>query len=547
MADNNNPKVLLIGLDGATWDVINPLIELGVMPNMARLKMEGAWGILKSTIPPVTAPAWATFYTGKNPGKHGIIHFYDLKNVALEKIKKDEVAINNYSSIVAPTIYDYFANSNKTICSINMPMTYPPPNTNGNVISCWLAPSGDSDFTYPTSLREEITDYQIDLFLGRRLNFSGEDMNNIADPNSFFPDIIALLKKRANVGIRLLTEKDWDLFMICFTETDIVQHFYIKLLNNLNADTPEVKMFKEFYNILDNYIGKFIEQLDTNSSVIIMSDHGFDQPIHTKFNINTWLLKKGLFTLKDHDKNAISELISLNNYKKKLRKILHKRDPVLPAFERINWEKTQAFGFNLHNMFGGICLVEENLLTESDNNKVITMIIDGLNTIRSTNGEKVVKNIWKREELIQGEYEDIYPDLVFEMIDGYGAGNLPVEINENDIFSNKLGAFYEKYSYSEHDRNGILLATGNDINKNKTLPSASYLEDCLPTIFYMLDMPIPSDCDGKIMDLLFNHDFLSKNKPKFREPIEREKIIRNQPTQDNDEEIRRKLSGLGYL
>ena len=133
------------------------------------------------------------------------------------------------------------------------------------------------------------------------------------------------------------------------------------------------------------------------------------------------------------------------------------------------------------------------------------------------------------------------------MEEGYQAGSFPIEFQEKCVLTTELRPWFAKYSYSEHDRNGILLGVGDGIKRGKMHATTNSLEDCLPTILYLLDMEIPSDCDGKIMGSLFYQDILSNKKPKMREPLEYDKIVRAGADEDYDREIRKKLSDLGYL
>jgi predicted AlkP superfamily phosphohydrolase/phosphomutase len=75
----NEPKVLIVGLDAATFDLIGPWLAEGKLPNLEALMKNGAWGRLASILPPITPPAWTSFMTGKNPGKHGIFHFMEAQ------------------------------------------------------------------------------------------------------------------------------------------------------------------------------------------------------------------------------------------------------------------------------------------------------------------------------------------------------------------------------------------------------------------------------------------------------------------------------------
>ena len=125
-------RFLVIGIDGGTFDLIRPWAEAGDLPNLARLMAEGVHGPLESTLPPVTAPAWSTFATGKNPGKHGVFDFilpmggrYDLVNA---------------TSIHAPTLWQIISEAGLKCGVMNVPVTYPPAPINGFVIGGMLSP-----------------------------------------------------------------------------------------------------------------------------------------------------------------------------------------------------------------------------------------------------------------------------------------------------------------------------------------------------------------------------------------------------------------------
>jgi len=86
-------KLLILGIDGATFDLVLPWVKKGHLPNLARLMEEGVHSTLDSTLPPVTSPAWPTFMTGCNPGKHGVFDFIqpsgaDFSLVNATKIKQ---------------------------------------------------------------------------------------------------------------------------------------------------------------------------------------------------------------------------------------------------------------------------------------------------------------------------------------------------------------------------------------------------------------------------------------------------------------------------
>ena len=139
-------RVLVIGLDGATYDILDPMRAEGRMPNLDRLITEGTAGILESTKPPITPAAWTTFMTGKGPGRHGIIDFerYDPRTNTL--------SFNSTYEIREPTIWNILSAKGLRVGSINLPMTFPPKPVNGFLISGFETPSTDAEFTYPPEL-----------------------------------------------------------------------------------------------------------------------------------------------------------------------------------------------------------------------------------------------------------------------------------------------------------------------------------------------------------------------------------------------------------
>ncbi|PYK24434.1 MAG: phosphodiesterase, partial [Verrucomicrobia bacterium] len=144
------PKVVVIGLDAATWTVIRPWMAEGKMPNLAKLMKAGVSGTLESILPPITPPAWTSFMTGKNPGKHGIFHFVETEHGGY--------AMNyaNATSRRSPTVWKLLNNAGYSVGTMNIPFTYPPEPLNGFQISGMDTPSETSPFIHPPELREEL-------------------------------------------------------------------------------------------------------------------------------------------------------------------------------------------------------------------------------------------------------------------------------------------------------------------------------------------------------------------------------------------------------
>ena len=143
-------RLLVIGLDGASFNVLDPLIENGHLKNLAGLIAGGARADLETTFPPITAVAWSSFMTGKNPGKHGIFEF-----VRLDHDSRRELAVNA-SFRQGSAIWDLLSDAGERVVVHNFPCTYPPRKVNGLMIADFMTPRGRKDFTYPASLLSDL-------------------------------------------------------------------------------------------------------------------------------------------------------------------------------------------------------------------------------------------------------------------------------------------------------------------------------------------------------------------------------------------------------
>src|SRR6266516_7133165 len=144
------PKVVVIGLDAATWTVIRPCMAEGKMPNLAKLMKAGVSGTLESILPPITPPAWTSFMTGKNPGKHGIFHFVETEYGGYA------MKYANATSRRSPTVWKLLNNAGYSVGTMNIPFTYPPEPLNGFQISGFDTPSDNSPFVHPPALHHEL-------------------------------------------------------------------------------------------------------------------------------------------------------------------------------------------------------------------------------------------------------------------------------------------------------------------------------------------------------------------------------------------------------
>jgi len=494
-------RCLVIGLDGATFDIIKPLVGRGKLPTLTRLMKEGVYGNLRSTIPPASMPAWPSFMTGKNPGKHGVYDF--LKRTPDDYIGR----LTSSRDLKAQTLWKILSDSGKKCFVINVTGTYPPQKVNGCIISGMLTPEGAS-YVYPPSLKEELDTKGYIIFT---------DISGDLSADVIFQKLLSMAQKRKDVSINLMKKFDWDFFMVLFIGTDTIQH-------HLWGD--EERIF-EYYEQIDKIVGELLQNTGENTNVIILSDHGFG-PLKKMFNINIWLRQKGLLKCKP------TEPPSTRTYKiSKLRK--RKQKTVIPLYRLkfttqiieslnqklrlklphlikrrftllkktnigIDWSKTKValcsfFGTETQSIMVNLKDREPKGIVDPREYKGLRkVVVEELRKLKDPQTDrKIVKEVFTKEELYHGPYLQDAPDLVMLLYGEYKASNT---LNAKNIVSSIDGM------NGSHRLNGIFMAKGPDIAKGKQIMNAQII-DITPTILHLMGIKIPDDMDGNVLREIF--------------------------------------------
>ncbi|MFQ6119999.1 MAG: alkaline phosphatase family protein [Methanosarcinales archaeon] len=493
-------KVLVIGLDGATWDLIRPWAENGILPNLNFLRKNGVYGNLTSTIPPVTVPAWISFVTGKNPGKIGCYDFLTPRK-----------SLNNLRPITSKdihgkTFYEILDENGKKCIILNLPGTYPP--RIKEIVITSLLTQGDN-FIFPPELIHEIPQLKNwRLVSDRSLYVNGKIIE-------YINDFIQLEKTRFEGAKELLKKKPWDFFFLLFNGTDALQHIMYDKIKEKKGDV--VKLYKE----IDEYIGWFINNVPKDTNILVISDHGF-RVYKKTFFINGWLRKEGYLKIKGRVKsrtirhrsemeteNAISKRINiklpiflLNYYTwiypvyAKLRKILPielRTDVAQPdsnsSIAYCTSDPASNFGYiyiNDKKRFIDGIVSEKNYETYRDE------IINKLKKLKDPKtSETVIKKVWKKEEIYFGSKLTTAPDIILEANEKYYV-----------TYSPPITKYFDdRIVHNKHTRNGIFIAFGLDLKKGYNLDIKIY--DLAPTILFMFDIPIPKDMDGRVLKEIF--------------------------------------------
>lgn len=511
------PRVICIGMDGATFDVIKPWIAEGHLPALQALIARGAHGELRSTVQPLSPPAWASFYTGVNPGKHGIYNFYE------NKPETYEIRMINFKRCLSPTLWAHLSRLRKRVLVVNVPMTYPPEKVNGFFVAGFDTPSDDSEFTWPRDLRQTLQQqyqYKIDCYVR---DYQGPNMTPEETMRNFSRDIIEVEKIRTRAMVDLLDKERFDFAMLTFTMTDRGAHHFFGPM--VHKDPAVGHTLLEIYKAVDAGIAEIVRRADEQTTVLVVSDHGTCE-FKRVFFLNNWLQQEGYLSdaRSEAEKHGIPlkkklkilaviaartlmpkpvrDLIKSRNAG--LRQQLHKDLGASP----ILWDKTRAFAehlsgnvfLNKRGVFGqGIVEpgAEYEQLAEEIRAK-LAAVID------PATGKPLCTKVWRRDELYHGPATDKAPDILMELADGY---EVVSDLSEGPAsFRKKSRELFRTvdrgYLSGAHTHDGIFIAAGRGVKAGVEVKGANIV-DIVPTVCRLLGVaPMPNLDGAPIADAL---------------------------------------------
>lgn len=555
MSETN--RVLVIGLDGGTFDVLLPLVEKGLLPNISRILHDGSWGRLNSTIPPFTPVAWSTFSTGQNPGGHGVLTFEKRDQFHYHQGVKGFVDSRQLQN----TLWDILSASDKRVGVMNVPLTYPPHPINGAMITGMMTPSSSHEYTYPLELIEQLDEYVIDVeFIREEDSFRRYDL---PPKSEMMAQIQKMTTQRTTNALQLLQEEAWDFFMVVYTSTDRISHFFwddlTAIIKNTTVPDPQISdLVLQYFAELDSDIGKLIEQMGQNSTVMFMSDHGFGPSPTRRFYVNVWLEQQGFLRRRKSqglwDKEYWRVQIGRNKHLKKLlRRIIPQstQDKVTTSSRSqsvsiIDWERTQAYFVVIYFHVCGIDInlrgtKAQGIVSPGDEYETLRdRLIQAAKLLRDEQGQPIVDFVARREEVFSGPYISTMPDIILVFNPDY--------VGFKSMAGSQLIEPNEPFRPGEHRQDGIFLAKGPEIEKYPDLPNLN-LADVSATILHLLDVPVPTHFDGRVLTEIFSDDYQESHPVKMQKLVsEFENIDTSKEFSAEDEaEVERRLRGLGYL
>lgn len=548
-------KVLIIGIDAATFDIIEPLVNRGLLPTFKYLMQKGSFGRLISTIPPVTPLAWTSIVTGKNPGKHGVFDFYMPPCFGYNR------RILTAKANRAKTLWKLLSEKGLKVGVLNVPLTYPPDEVNGFIVpGMQYALYANQDLTYPKEIL-----FELKRVLGKYEIVWGDLKSLYTDElDEFLDKWEEILEIRKKATLYLMQKYSWNFFMVVFYVIDPIQHHFWKFFDKthpLYEPTLAKKygsVIPYFYQKIDDAIAEILRHVDENTTIFIVSDHGAGAEIKS-FYLNLWLRREGLLSFKKISYNLLARIkwphfvykvlkrlkypgiswtVPLNQLKD-LKKVIDPREGLEVSYF-IDWPNTKAFAGN-HTEQGIYLNVRgrepQGIVSEGkEYEELREYIIHRLYQLKDPEtNEKVVDRVYKREEIYHGPYVKFAPDLILKLKEwGY--------LSQKEIYAGSLFRYTNKTT-GTHNLEGIFIAAGSGIKKCKRI-SKPHVTDIAPTVLALLGQPIPLDMDGQVLKEIIEDELIVRYEDTFSctETKEKQSI-----SSKEEEEIKETLKNLGYL
>lgn len=551
------PKVFILGLDGATWAIMNNMIADDKLSNIRSLVQRGAYGSLQSTLPPLSPSAWTSFMTGVDPSRHGIYDFFK------HRFEDYKVEIFNSSYIQAETFWNIAGREGKKSIIMDVPMTFPPEEINGIMIAGELGrPPKAKSYTFPHGIQKELKKN-----IGSYLYVTEtRDITNQTD--KYIKLCESVIQNRFEAARYLMTNYDWDLLTLVITATDRIQHFFWKYIDEKHPQYSgkESKKYSQticnVYEQADEILGRIISLIGQDVTTVILSDHGFG-PLYKAFRLNEWLARHDYLKTHLEYHRKIKRSVMQEKIKRKVQHLFgidksgifrtHKKKSGLNLIPEVILNRTRAYSIGANgniyiNLRGrqSAGIVQPDIEYESLRDELILALKE---IVDPDTGQKIFQNVQKREDVYSGPFLQDMPDILLSWTPGYQQLHEPeiqrlnIEINRNDLFVTG-----HKWS-GTHTSEGIFIMNGQGIKK-KFLFNGATIADIAPTVLHLLGLKVPEYMDGHVLTGLMDSDFLRANPVKFSQD-EQSAITAVRKEEEYSEEeslqIRERLKDLGYM
>ncbi len=556
-------RTLLVGLDAACWEYLDPLLHAGRLPTIQKLINSGIWGVLNSTMPPWTPAAWSSIATGKNPGKHGVF------DMLWRKPGEYGFRPTNAHLRQGTPFWQYLNAAGVRVGLVNVPFTHPPTPIQGFLLCGFGTPDSARDLTWPPEAQQ----WMESQFGPYHPVVSTEVLR------SGHPEEILATEKRhqaylVEAGAALAEKYQVDVLVINLMLTDHANH-----------KMPTMELVQEAYLQSDADLENLISSFQPDN-VMLISDHGSSR-LKGDFLFNIWLREHGYCV---YHENAPGQQDAALNWlleywfqdhlnwsgrsEKMLRRFIRIVLPRLPKkMQSSFWAKIQDVipyaeahmrlstkpDFNRTAIFPGslnsgllyfnIINREPSGVIPAEEKKVlVAKLKDELSKILEPDtGEPLFAAIFSSDELYAGPATGQAPDIV---VDAYRSQwNIrtrqpaPHKGKRHDRY---FVTFDQNRDFGWHSPDGVFIFSGRVVQSSQTAHSG-HLMDVPATLLHIYDVPVPEDWDGHVMGELLAPEL--SDRPIRTQPgdAEPQTIEESLYSSEEDDLMINHLRALGYL
>ncbi|MDA0666891.1 MAG: alkaline phosphatase family protein [Planctomycetota bacterium] len=555
MSSTPRKRVIIAGIDGATWDIINPMIEAGKLPNLAAMVKNGCCGPLTSTVPPNSSLAWTSFMTGVHPGKHGVFFFREQRHGSYQR------PVVSMNSVQVPSVFRLASEAGKKVASITVPLTFPVEKVNGCMIGGLLTPDRHSDFIHPPELRKELEEAIGDV----PADNEPEMLFHSASEGAAVKSMFHVIEQITRMGEHVLDNHDPDFFVLVFRQVDLTSHqawcYQDPQWQKANPGKWETRkdLLADVYIAVDAAFGRIRDRalkMDGDAVFGTCSDHGFGR-ITYRYYMNKWLLDNGYLVLKSSAESMKRKLWMQKKWNGALRrsgilKILTERGRKLgkgqehTIMEMIDWSKTRAYS----SFSGGEDIVLINVKGRepegivdpgSEYEALREEIIAKVVQMKAPDGAKIIARAFKREDLWEGEQLHIAPDI--QCVTKETACNM----SPSPLHSVVAEPAVEGRP-AMHRTQGIYGWEGKGVIKEGERVTGPQIADMATTMLHLLGLPVEDYMDGRVMEDCFTPEYRAANPVQTREGfVNLAPREMGEALEEDDEKLIETMKALGYM
>ncbi len=540
-------RVLVIGLDGATWTNLGPLAERGELPTLRRLMREGAWGVLESTIPALTPPAWASLCTGTNPGKHGIYHFRHTPPGDYYQRR-----LNDSRDIHSPTLWQRLNKHAKRVGIINIPLSHPVQPVNGFITNDVFAPDTTKLTTYPSELAQRLPGFILDVtHYPTALPDSAAYRQHML---RFVEENVQVLDCQADAAVQLMKSEDWQFFMVGWMITDRLGHFAWKysdpaLASSLQTDTHKEigQRVRAAYRRMDEQLARLIETAGSDCTVLIASDHGFGPIPQSFFHTNRFLINRGYLRLLPGWRWRRLVIGNLPRaWKAKLGV------PIDSKHGLVDWNGTTAWADPLESRAVGIYInrrdrYPQGIVSDEDYATLRDTLALEIANIQTPDQKMQFAEVHRADQLYHGPHAADGPDLVAILSRDY---DVPASFRRDVRSSELIKSNRHVLRDGGHEPEGIYLLWGKNVRPAGQLAPQPILS-IVPTVLQLFALPIGEDIDGAPITEAFTEQFLRAYPPRRESeparPAAASPVSQPEYSAEDSAAVEKRLRQLGYL